>query len=56
MHAHWLNKRRRSPGIANDRVDDACNPADTPQAMAAAGASGLPFGFEFVGAYSTEYT
>jgi D-glycero-alpha-D-manno-heptose-7-phosphate kinase len=33
----------------------ARNPADTRQAMAAAGASELPFDFEFVGAYSTEY-
>jgi D-glycero-alpha-D-manno-heptose-7-phosphate kinase len=31
------------------------NPADTRQAMAAAGAPELPFDFEFVGAYSTEY-
>ena len=22
MHEHWLNKRRRSPGMANDRIDD----------------------------------
>jgi D-glycero-alpha-D-manno-heptose-7-phosphate kinase len=33
----------------------ARNPADTRQAMAAAGASELPFDFEFIGAYSTEY-
>jgi D-glycero-alpha-D-manno-heptose-7-phosphate kinase len=33
----------------------ASNPADTRQAMAAAGATELPFDFEFVGAYSTEY-
>ena len=33
----------------------ARNPADTRQAMAAAGAIELPFDFEFVGAYSTEY-
>ncbi len=33
----------------------ARNPADTRQAMAAAGATELPFDFEFVGAYSTEY-
>jgi D-glycero-alpha-D-manno-heptose-7-phosphate kinase len=33
----------------------ARNPADTRQAMAAAGASELPFDFEFVGAHSTEY-
>ncbi len=82
MHEHWLNKRRRSPGMATDRVDElytlarrsgvvggklvgaggggfllvyARNPADTRQAMAAAGALELPFDFEFVGAYSTEY-
>jgi D-glycero-alpha-D-manno-heptose-7-phosphate kinase len=83
MHEHWLNKRQRSPGMANSRIDDlytlarrsgvvggklvgaggggflllyARNPADTRQAMAAAGATELPFDFEFVGAYSTEYT
>jgi D-glycero-alpha-D-manno-heptose-7-phosphate kinase len=33
----------------------ARNPADTRQAMAAAGAPELPFDFEFVGAYSSEY-
>jgi D-glycero-alpha-D-manno-heptose-7-phosphate kinase len=33
----------------------ARNPADTRQAMAAAGAIELVFDFEFVGAYSTEY-
>jgi D-glycero-alpha-D-manno-heptose-7-phosphate kinase len=33
----------------------ARNPADTRQAMAAAGATELPFDFEFVGASSTEY-
>ena len=22
MHEHWLNKRRRSPGMANERIDD----------------------------------
>jgi D-glycero-alpha-D-manno-heptose-7-phosphate kinase len=82
MHEHWLNKRTRSPGMANDRIDDlytlarrsgvvggklvgaggggfllvyARNPADTRQAMAAAGATELPFDFEFSGAYSTEY-
>jgi D-glycero-alpha-D-manno-heptose-7-phosphate kinase len=33
----------------------ARNPADTRQAMAAAGAMELPFDFEFVGADSTEY-
>jgi D-glycero-alpha-D-manno-heptose-7-phosphate kinase len=83
MHEHWLNKRRRSPGMATDRVDElytlarrsgviggklvgaggggfllvyARNPADTRQAMAAAGAVELPFDFEFVGAHSNEYT
>jgi D-glycero-alpha-D-manno-heptose-7-phosphate kinase len=83
MHEHWLNKRRRSPGMANDRIDDlytlarrsgvvggklvgaggggflllyARNPPDTRQAMAAAGATELAFDFEFVGAYSSEYT
>jgi D-glycero-alpha-D-manno-heptose-7-phosphate kinase len=82
MHEHWLNKRRRSPGMASDRIDDlytlarrsgvvggklvgaggggfllvyARNPADTRQAMAAAGATELPFDFEFIGAHSTEY-
>jgi D-glycero-alpha-D-manno-heptose-7-phosphate kinase len=33
----------------------ARNSADTRQAMAAAGATELPFDFEFTGAYSTEY-
>ena len=33
----------------------ARNPADTRQAMAAAGATELPFDFEYVGAFSTEY-
>jgi D-glycero-alpha-D-manno-heptose-7-phosphate kinase len=82
MHEHWLNKRRRSPGMASDRIDDlytlarrsgvvggklvgaggggfllvyAQNPADTRQAMAAAGAAELPFDFEFAGAHSSEY-
>jgi D-glycero-alpha-D-manno-heptose-7-phosphate kinase len=82
MHEHWLNKRKRSPGMASGRIDElytlarrsgvvggklvgaggggfllvyARNPADTRQAMAAAGAMELPFDFEFVGAYSTEY-
>jgi D-glycero-alpha-D-manno-heptose-7-phosphate kinase len=82
MHEHWLTKRRRSPGMATDRIDElytlarrsgviggklvgaggggfllvyARNPADTRQAMAAAGAFELPFDFEFVGADSTEY-
>jgi D-glycero-alpha-D-manno-heptose-7-phosphate kinase len=82
MHEHWVNKRRRSPGMATDRIDElymlarrsgvvggklvgaggggfllvyARNPADTRQAMAAAGAIELPFDFDFVGASSTEY-
>jgi D-glycero-alpha-D-manno-heptose-7-phosphate kinase len=82
MHEHWLNKRRRSPGMATDRIDElytlarrsgvvggklvgaggggfllvyARHPADTRQAMAAAGATELPFDFEFVGAHSIEY-
>ena len=82
MHEHWLNKRRRSPGMATERIDElytlarrsgviggklvgaggggfllvyARHPADTRQAMAAAGATELPFDFEFVGAQSTEY-
>ncbi len=82
MHEHWLNKRRRSPGMANSRIDDlymlarrsgvvggklvgaggggflllyAQKPADTRQAMAAAGSTELPFDFEFVGAHSSEY-
>jgi D-glycero-alpha-D-manno-heptose-7-phosphate kinase len=81
MHEHWLNKRKRSPGMATDRIDDlytlarrsgvvggklvgaggggfllvyARNPADTRQAMAAAGVIELPFDFEYVGAFSTE--
>jgi D-glycero-alpha-D-manno-heptose-7-phosphate kinase len=82
MHEHWMNKRKRSPGMASGRIDElytlarrsgvvggklvgaggggfllvyARNPADTRQAMAAAGAMELPFDFEFVGADSTEY-
>lgn len=82
MHEHWMNKRERSPGMANSRIDElytlarrsgviggklvgaggggfllvyARNPADTRQAMAAAGATELPFDFEFVGAQSSEY-
>jgi D-glycero-alpha-D-manno-heptose-7-phosphate kinase len=81
MHEHWLNKRKRSPGMATDRIDElytlarrsgvvggklvgaggggfllvyARNPADTRQAMAAAGVTELPFDFEYVGAFSTE--
>ena len=82
MHEHWVNKRKRSPGMATDRIDElytlarrsgviggklvgaggggfllayARNPADTRQAMAAAGATELPFDFEFIGAHSSEY-
>jgi D-glycero-alpha-D-manno-heptose-7-phosphate kinase len=82
MHEHWLTKRRRSPGMATDRIDElytlarrsgviggklvgaggggfllvyARTPSDTRQAMAATGATELPFDFEFVGAESTEY-
>jgi D-glycero-alpha-D-manno-heptose-7-phosphate kinase len=82
MHEHWMNKRRRSPGMATERIDElytlarrsgviggklvgaggggfllvyARNPADTRQAMAAAGATELPFDFEFAGAHSSEY-
>ena len=76
MHEHWLNKRRRSPGMATEHIDDlytlarrsgviggklvgaggggfllvyARDPEDTRQAMAAAGATELPFDFEFDG-------
>jgi D-glycero-alpha-D-manno-heptose-7-phosphate kinase len=82
MHEHWENKRRRSPGMTSDRIDNlytlalrsgviggklvgaggggfllvyARQPADTRQAMAAAGAQELPFTFEFGGAYASEY-
>ena len=82
MHQHWVNKRKRSPGMVTDRIDElytlarrsgviggklvgaggggfllvyARNPADTRQAMAAAGATELPFDFEFIGAHSSEY-
>jgi D-glycero-alpha-D-manno-heptose-7-phosphate kinase len=82
MHEHWLNKRERSPGMANEQIDNlytlarrsgviggklvgaggggflvlyARSPADTRQAMAAAGVQELPFDFEFVGAQSDEY-
>ena len=82
MHEHWLNKRERSPGMANEPDRRAVhagptlgvvggklvgaggggfllvyarNPADTRQAMAAAGATELPFDFDFVGAQSSEY-
>jgi D-glycero-alpha-D-manno-heptose-7-phosphate kinase len=82
MHEHWLNKRRRSPGMATGRIDDlytlarrsgviggklvgaggggfllvyARRPADTRQAMVAAGALELTFDFEFSGAQSSEF-
>jgi D-glycero-alpha-D-manno-heptose-7-phosphate kinase len=82
MHEHWLNKRKRSPGMASDHIDElytlarrsgviggklvgaggggfllvyARRPADTRQAMAAAGATELAFDFDFVGAKSSEY-
>jgi D-glycero-alpha-D-manno-heptose-7-phosphate kinase len=82
MHEHWLNKRKRSPGMANEQIDNlytlarrsgviggklvgaggggfllvyARNPADTRQAMIAAGARELPFDFEFSGAHSDEF-
>jgi D-glycero-alpha-D-manno-heptose-7-phosphate kinase len=80
MHEHWENKRRRSPGMASERVDTlytlarrsgaiggklvgaggggfllvyARRPADTRQAMAAAGSEELLFDFEFGGAYAS---
>jgi D-glycero-alpha-D-manno-heptose-7-phosphate kinase len=83
MHVHWENKRRRSPGMASEHIDNlytlarrsgviggklvgaggggflllyARRPADTRQAMAAAGVQELPFDFEFEGTRSTEYT
>jgi D-glycero-alpha-D-manno-heptose-7-phosphate kinase len=83
MHEHWMNKRKRSPGMASDGIDElytlarrsgvvggklvgaggggfllvyAQNPADTRQAMAAKGVTELPFDFEYVGAFSSEYT
>ena len=82
MHEHWENKRRRSPGMASERIDElytlarrsgaiggklvgaggggfllvyARRPADTRQAMAAAGAQELVFDFEFGGAHASEY-
>jgi D-glycero-alpha-D-manno-heptose-7-phosphate kinase len=82
MHEHWVHKRQRSKGIANDHIDRLYavaqesgalggklvgaggggfllvythNPEDTRQAMADAGASELPFSFEFDGAYALEY-
>jgi D-glycero-alpha-D-manno-heptose-7-phosphate kinase len=83
MHEHWENKRRRSPGMASEHIDNlytlarrsgviggklvgaggggfllvyARRPADTRQAMAAAGAQELVFDFEFGGAYATVNT
>jgi D-glycero-alpha-D-manno-heptose-7-phosphate kinase len=80
MHEHWENKRRRSPGMVSERIDDlytlarrsgviggklvgaggggfllvyARRPADTRQAMAAAGSEELVFDFEFGGAYAS---
>jgi len=80
LHEHWENKRRRSPGMASEHIDNlytlarrsgviggklvgaggggfllvyARRPADTRQAMAAAGAQELVFDFEFGGAYAT---
>jgi D-glycero-alpha-D-manno-heptose-7-phosphate kinase len=82
MHAHWENKRRRSPGMASEHIDRlytlarrsgviggklvgaggggfvlvyAPRPADTRQAMAAAGAQELTFDFEFGGASATQF-
>jgi D-glycero-alpha-D-manno-heptose-7-phosphate kinase len=81
MHEHWDNKRRRSGGITNERVDRlyaiardtgvvggklvgaggggfllvfAVQPEATRAAMAAQGATELPFAFEFSGATATE--
>jgi len=81
MHEHWQNKRRRSPGMATEHIDNlytlarrsgavggklvgaggggfllvyARRPADTRQAMAAAGAQELVFDFEFGGATAAE--
>ena len=82
MHVHWENKRKRSPGMVNPRIDNlytlarragavggklvgaggggfllvyAQRPEATRQALAAAGASELPFDFDFQGAIGTEY-
>jgi D-glycero-alpha-D-manno-heptose-7-phosphate kinase len=82
MHEHWENKRKRSPGMASEHIDElytlarrsgaiggklvgaggggfllvyATKPADTRQAMAAAGAQELPFAFEFNGATASEF-
>ncbi|HEX3804245.1 MAG TPA: galactokinase [Solirubrobacteraceae bacterium] len=83
MHEHWLNKRKRSPGMATGRIDDLYelargagaiggklvgaggggfllvyteDPSGTRRAMESAGAQELTFDFEFVGAFSTEYS
>jgi D-glycero-alpha-D-manno-heptose-7-phosphate kinase len=80
MHEHWENKRRRSPGMVSEHIDNlytlarrsgaiggklvgaggggfllvyAQRPADTRQAMAAAGSEELVFDFEFGGAYAS---
>jgi D-glycero-alpha-D-manno-heptose-7-phosphate kinase len=83
MHEHWENKRRRSDGITNPRVDElyalaresgvlggklvgaggggfllvfAAQPEVTRAAMNEAGATELPFAFEFSGATASEFT
>jgi D-glycero-alpha-D-manno-heptose-7-phosphate kinase len=83
MHEHWLNKRKRSPGMATGRIDELYelarnagavggklvgaggggfllvyseDPSATRRAMESANAPELPFDFEFVGAFSTEYS
>jgi D-glycero-alpha-D-manno-heptose-7-phosphate kinase len=83
MHEHWLNKRKRSPGMATGRIDELYrlardagaiggklvgaggggfllvyseDPSATRRAMESAHAPELPFDFEFVGAFSTEYS
>jgi D-glycero-alpha-D-manno-heptose-7-phosphate kinase len=81
MHEHWEHKRRRSPGMSDEKIDRlyalaqrsgciggklvgaggggfllvyASRPADTRQAMAAAGVTELLFDFEFGGAHASE--
>jgi D-glycero-alpha-D-manno-heptose-7-phosphate kinase len=83
MHEHWETKRKRSPGMASERIDNlytlarrsgaiggkvvgaggggfllvyAARPDDTRTAMAAAGASELPFEFDFLGCQGSEFT
>jgi D-glycero-alpha-D-manno-heptose-7-phosphate kinase len=83
MHEHWEHKRRRSPGMSDERIDSLYKAArrsgaiggklvgaggggfllvyapraeDVRQAMVSAGATELPFDFDFGGAYSSEYT